>query len=173
MRLTASTFLCAAVLAGFAVRPQEQPPATPAPPSPPAATPPQERPRGERGGRDHHDEDDTPLMQQMERIEHAMHFLRRSLKDAAQDEKSLEQVVVAQQACLAAKLLVPKMAASVKEADRAAFQKDYRKGVNALLVEWVRLETALLDGDRGAAQESWKKLDQMEEDGHNEFTDGG
>jgi soluble cytochrome b562 len=166
MRLAASLLLAALALTGFAARPQEKPVA-PADPQPP-----QERPRGERGERGRHDEEETPLMQQMEKIEHAMHFLRRSIKDATQDEKSLEQAAIAEQACLAAKLLTPKMAANQKEDERKAFVTDFRKGVAALLIEWVHLETALLDGDRGAAQEAWKKLDNMEEDGHNNFTEG-
>ena len=115
---------------------------------------------------------DTPLAQQMVKIDDAMHFLRRSLKEPAQDEQSLAQVVLAEQACLAAKSLAPRMTVHVAEAERAAFQKEYRKGVAAMLVEWVRLETALLDGDRDAAQASWKKLDRMEEEGHDRFTEG-
>lgn len=162
----AAASIVALGLAGFALASQEKPA------EPPAQG--KQEPRGERGerGRRGHDEEDTPLMKEMEKIEHAMNFLRRSIKDETQDEKSLEQVVIAEQACLAAKLLTPKMAAHVPDGERKGFVTDFRKGVAALLGEWLQLETALLDGDRGAAQEAWKKLDKMEEQGHESFTEG-
>ena len=119
-----------------------------------------------------HHEEDTPLMQQMEQIEHAHHFLRRSLKDPAQDDKSLEQCVIAEQACLTAKQLTPKMAARVEAADKAQFVKDFRTGIAALLVQFVNVETALLAGDRPGADAAWKQLEKMEDEGHNNFTDG-
>lgn len=115
---------------------------------------------------------DTPLMVEMEKIEHAEHFLRRSIGDAAQDADSLKQIAIAQQAILSAKLIPPKMAANVPEADRPKFLAEYRKTMAGLLIEFATLERALLDGDRDAAKASYKKLHAMEESGHSEFTDG-
>lgn len=117
--------------------------------------------------------EDTPLMAEMEKLDSAVVILKRSLRDAARDPESLEQIVVAQQACLAAKQMTPRMAAGVAEPERSAFVAGYRKGMAAVLAELATMEVKLLEGDRDGARASWKKLEQMEEDGHNEFTDGG
>ncbi len=119
------------------------------------------------------EEGDTPLMVEMEKIEQAEQFLRRSIGDAAQDAESLKQVAIAQQAILASKLMAPKMVTNVPEADRPKFLAEYRKSMASLLIEFTHLEQALLDGDRAAAKLAYKKLHAMEETGHNDFTDGG
>lgn len=116
---------------------------------------------------------DTPLMALMEKIEHAEHFLRKSIADPGQDAASLEQIDAAQRAILAAKLLPPKMTPNVPEPERPRFLADYRKMMAALLIEFCHLERALLDGDRDAAKAAYKRLHLMEEEGHNSFTDGG
>jgi len=118
-------------------------------------------------------ESSTPLAQQMTKIDDAMTFLKRGLRDPAKRDDCLAQVATAQAACVAAKLLVPKMAATTAEAERAAFVTNYRKGMAALLIEWTNLEVALLNGDKEASLASYKKLEAMEEEGHNAFTDGG
>ena len=152
--------------AAFARLPQD----TPKPPAAPQGAPPQGGPP--REGRDHHKEVDTPLAQQMEQIEHAEHFLRRSIGDAAQDVESLKQIAAAQQAILTAKLLQPKMTASLPEAEQAKFLSGFRHEIAGLLIEFTNLERALLDGDRDAAKAAYKKLHDMEESGHSEFTEG-
>lgn len=119
-----------------------------------------------------HEEGDTPLMTEMKVIETAEHFLRKSVGDASKDSESLKQIDLAQRAVLAAKLLPPKMAANVPEADRPKFLAEYRKMMAQLLIEFATCEKALLDGDREAAKASCRKLHGMEEDGHAEFTDG-
>ncbi len=116
---------------------------------------------------------ETPLMVEMEKIEQAENFLRRSIADPAKDAESLQQIAVAQQAILVSKLLPPKMAANVSEAERPKFLAEYRKGMAQLLIEFATLERALLDGDRDAAKAAYKRLHAMEEDAHAEFTDGG
>ena len=118
----------------------------------------------------HDPKSETPLAQQMERIDDAMHKLKRGVRDAAQKDACLTEVANAQQACLAAKLLTPKMAPTVPEAERAAFVRDFRKGVAALLVEFTNLEIALLDGDAEKSVATYKKLEAMEDEGHNRFT---
>jgi len=117
-----------------------------------------------------HDEGDTPLAQQMERIDAALHMLKRGVRDPAQRDACLTEITNAQQACLAAKLLTPKMAPTVPEADRPAFVRDFRKGVAALLVEFTNLEVAVLDGETERAVALHKKLESMEDEGHNRFT---
>ena len=158
LRLVISSLVVAAAGA-FALVAQEAKP-DPSPPAPKAGADRKKRHEGE----------DTPLAQQMERIDHAMHKLKRGVRDATQKDACLTEVVNAQQACLAAKLLTPKMAPIVPEADRPAFVRDFRKGVAALLVEFTNLEVALLDGDAEKAVASYKKLESMEDDGHNQFT---
>jgi len=118
----------------------------------------------------HDPKSETPLAQQMERIDDAMHKLKRGVRDATQKDACLTEVVNAQQACLAAKLLTPKMTATLPEAERADFVRDFRKGVAALLVEFTNLEMALLDGDADKSVAIYKKLEAMEDEGHNRFT---
>ncbi len=127
--------------------------------------------RGE--GREHGDQPETPLAQQMEKIEHAEHFLRRSLKDAAQDAASLEQLATAEQACLTAKLLQPKLTSSLPDDEQARFVASYRKDIGTLLMTFLRIEGALLDGERDEAMKIYRELHELEEAGHNNFTDGG
>jgi len=124
---------------------------------------------GARQARD----DDTPLMKEMEKLDAAMEFLKRSLRDPTQDARSLEQLAAAEQACLACKPMVPKLAASLPEGERPTLVTNYRKGMAALLIELLNLEVALLDGNHEQARALWKKLDAMKDEGHNEFTDGG
>ncbi len=160
--LAAATVLLAASVA-FS-NPWQDAPKPADPPARPASSPQEER--------DHQEAEETPLAAEMEKVEHAEHFLRRSIGDAAQDAESLKRIAEAQQAILAAKLLQPKMTASVPEAERAKFLSDYRREMAGLLIEFTQLERALLDGDREAAKASYKKLHAMEEVGHNSFTSG-
>jgi hypothetical protein len=118
------------------------------------------------------DGDDTPLMAEMEKLEAAMEFLKRSVRDAAQDERSLEQLVIAQQACLASKQMTPKMAAQAPAAEQPKLVREYRKAMAATLADLAQLETALLDGDREKARALWKQLDERKDEGHNTFTVG-
>jgi hypothetical protein len=119
-----------------------------------------------------HHGDETPLMKEMEKLDAAMQLLKRSVREPAQDEKSLEQVAIAEQVCLAAKALVPKMAAHVADAERTKFVAKYRREMAQLLVHFAQLETALLDGDHDQAKKLWSKLDELEQQGHDSFTEG-
>jgi hypothetical protein len=113
----------------------------------------------------------TPLAQQMERIDEAMRFLKRAIRDPEQKDACLTQIALAQQACLSSKALAPKMAARQGDAERPVFLAAYRKGMAALLIEFTKLEVAVLDGDRDAAVASFKKLETMQDEGHSQFTD--
>ena len=114
----------------------------------------------------------TPLMLEMEKLDAALEALKLGIRDPTKDAASLEQIVLAQQACLNCKQMTPRMAPNVPEAERAKFLTDYRKGLAAALIELAKLETALLDGDRDQARALWRKIEQMEEEGHNTFTEG-
>ena len=117
-----------------------------------------------------HDEGDTPLAQQMERIDAALHMLKRGVRDPAQRDACFIEIINAQQACFASKLLAPKMTPSIPEGERAAFLRDYKKGIAALLIEFTNLEVAVLDGETERAVALHKKLESMEDEGHNRFT---
>ena len=106
----------------------------------------------------------------MERIDAALHMLKRGVRDPAQRDACLTEITNAQQACLASKLLAPKMTPSIPEGERAAFLRDYKKGIAALLIEFTNLEVAVLDGETERAVALHKKLESMEDEGHNRFT---
>lgn len=154
-----SVFAVAALAAAFGVMKFQS--ATQATP-PPASK--QERVDGKK-----HDAA-TPLAQQMEKIDDAMTFLKRGLRDPAKRDECLAQVATAQTACVTAKVLVPKMAATTAEAGRPAFVAGYRKGMAALLIEFTNLEVTLLDGNQDASLASYKKLEKMKDDGHEAYT---
>lgn len=109
------------------------------------------------------------LEQAMHRFEDHLRFLRRSLKEPAQDEQSLEHIWQAEQDALAAKALVPEMAAAIAEAERAAFVTDYRKEMVKLVAAMLELEAAFLSGDREATQAAYKAVKALEKPAHERF----
>lgn len=113
---------------------------------------------------------DTELAKQMEKIDSAMKKLRRSLRQKEQNAQSLELVAQMQAAALACKGMTPAMAPTIPEAQRAKWLGDYRKQMAQLLSEMANLEVALLDGDNEKAQQIHKKLGEMEDAGHEKFT---
>ncbi len=117
-------------------------------------------------------EDQTRIDQWMETIEEGMETLRKSVRDPALFGESIEVVEKMVQAAAWARTETPKMAANVAEGERAAFVRAYRKEMIELLVELLRLEAALLEGNTEDAQKIYKNLKKMEEAGHERFTDG-
>lgn len=113
---------------------------------------------------------DTELAKQMEIIDEGMKKLRRSLRQPEQNAESLEMIAKMQAATVASKGMVPVMAKSVPEAERAKFIAAYRKDMAAMLAEIAQLEIALLDGDNKKAQELHKSLSDREDSGHEKFT---
>ncbi|HEX9794876.1 MAG TPA: hypothetical protein VGC54_12915 [Planctomycetota bacterium] len=111
------------------------------------------------------------LEDHMEAIELSVKRLRRSLRDATKAEESLDWVVKAEHAALAAKAMVPKMSEHVPEAKRAEFQLAYRREIAVLIEHMLTLEIALLDGDADAANEAFTALRELEEPAHARFTE--
>ncbi len=118
-------------------------------------------------------EEKTPLIVSMEVIEDGLKALRPDLTDATKLSARLDLVVGMQSAAKTTKTMLPPFAEQQPEAERAAFVLAYRKEMIAVEEELLRLERAILDADLAAAKECYKKLKQMEEDGHARFTEDG
>lgn len=116
------------------------------------------------------DADESEIDRQMEVVEDAIGKLRRSLRDEAKNEESLTAVATIEAAVLKSKLLTPKMAAAVPEAEREAFVRAYRKELCAMLRDLLELEDALLDRDYERAAPIFKQVRQLEEPAHERFT---
>lgn len=111
----------------------------------------------------------TELGRQMEEIDEAMKKLRRLLRKSEGAADSLEQISRMEKAAVAAKGMVPSKAASLPEADRPKFVAAYRKGMAAFVVEVCHMESAVIDGDAAKAQEIFKNLKTIEDEGHDHF----
>lgn len=113
---------------------------------------------------------DTELAKQMEQIQDNMKKLRKSVKSASDNATSLELLTKIQQATVASKAQTPARAAQVPEAERPKFVAEYRKAMASLLQELCKIETAILDGDNAKAEELFKTLKKVEDDGHEKFS---
>ena len=115
--------------------------------------------------------EDTELAKQMEVIQDNLKKLRKSVKSAAENAQSLESLDKMQQATVASKAMTPAKAKSVPEAERAKFLAGYRKDMAALLEHLCKIEMALLDNDNAKAEELFKGLKKVEDDGHEKYSD--
>ena len=115
--------------------------------------------------------DDTELAKQMEVMKDAQKDLRKSLKDAAAKDASLESLTKFQQATVVSKGLVPVKAAKLPDAEKSKVIAAYRKEMSVLLAHLVQIENAVLDGDNAKAEELFKGLKKLEDDGHEKFSD--
>src|SRR5262245_8925510 len=113
---------------------------------------------------------ETELQKQMEVIDKGMNKLKSSLKDAAKNAESLATLIEMQKAAQASKTETPKMTTSLPEADRAKFVTSYRKQIIALQQKLLELETVLLDNDSAKAEQVYRALKVLEENGHEQFT---
>jgi len=111
------------------------------------------------------------LEDHMETIEGAVKVLRRSLRDPANRADSLELVAEIQAATVVCKSLVPPMAETVPADERAAFITEYRLMLVDFLGYQLDLERALLAGDEEAAKAAFKQVREMEDTGHERFTE--
>ena len=115
--------------------------------------------------------DETVLEEHMLEIEELLGKLRRSLRDPEQAAAAADTVAGIQDLVLKSKLLEPKMAPNVAEADRPQFLKDFRKEFCGMLGKLVELEVALLDGDVDAAKRLFGEVRDYEDSGHEKFTE--
>jgi hypothetical protein len=114
---------------------------------------------------------DTELAKQMEEIQDNLKKLRKTVKDAAANKDTLETLSKLQTLTVSSKALVPAKAAAVAEGERAKFVAGYRKEMAALLEHLCKIETAVLDNDNAKADELFKGLKKIEDDGHEKYSD--
>ena len=115
--------------------------------------------------------DEDELHERMESIEEVLGKLRRSLRDESKRGESLAQIHAMQKDTLACKLLVPEMIEKLPEPKQVEEKKAYRRMMVDMLASQLELEAALLDGDSDAAKKAFKKLRNMEDAGHERFTE--
>ena len=115
--------------------------------------------------------EDTELAKQMEEMDDNLKKLRKSVKEASQNADTLETITKIQAATVASKGLTPAKAKTVPEADRAKFVAGYRKDMIAFLKHMGDIETAILDGDNAKAEELFKGIKKLEDDGHEKYSD--
>jgi hypothetical protein len=114
--------------------------------------------------------EDTELMKQMEAMQDHLKKLRKSIKDPKENAASLETLTKFQEATVLSKQQVPARAAMVPEAERPKFIAAYRKEMAALLEHLCKIEVAILDGDNAKAEELFKGLKKIEDDGHEKYS---
>jgi len=131
----------------------------------PAPQDPRQDPRPRR----EHKEYDTELSQHMEKLEHTLKGLRKSMRDPATLPDSLSALAEIESLTLQCKLLTPEAAAKLPEAERAAFVTAYRRQMVEFLTHQLELETALLDGDPAKVKSAFDKVREMEDPSHERF----
>lgn len=118
---------------------------------------------------EHHDE--SPLGQAMEHMNAGMRKANKALK-AGDAAGALEGLGEFQRNVIAAKAEVPPKAATVPEAERAAFVAAFRTTLLDVLRISCDVEQALLEGRMDDARTAFaEKLRPMEDTGHARFTD--
>lgn len=115
--------------------------------------------------------EDTELAKQMEEMDDDLKKLRKSLKAPAENPASLELLSKLQMVTVTSKVLIPVKAAELPEAEKAKFVAAYRKDMAVLLEHLCQMEVALLDGDNAKAEELFKGLKKIEDDGHEKYSD--
>ena len=115
-------------------------------------------------------QEDTPLQKEMEGIEKEMKNLRRTLRKAEQKDDSLKSVANIKASATKCKDLVPAMAKTVPAADRDKFVAAYQKSMDEFIAEVGKLEAAVKDGKTEDALEIHKHLKELEDAGHEKFT---
>jgi len=119
------------------------------------------------------EEEVGPLEERMLVLKRGMRSLRRGLKDPEKDTASLKIVTEMAAAVGQGKLLPPPMIEAVPEEKRDDFLLEYRKSMVSMQMELLKLEMGLLEGDRKAAKASYESLKEMEDAGHERFTEDG
>ena len=119
------------------------------------------------------EEEVGPLGERMLVLKRGMRALRRGLKDPEKDAASLEIVTEMAAAVGQGKILPPPMIEAIPEERRDDFLLEYRKSMVSMQMELLKLEMGLLEGDREAAKASYESLKEMEDAGHESFTEDG
>lgn len=111
----------------------------------------------------------TELHRQMEQIDNGMKKLRRTLRKKESNPESLEWITKIEEAAVACKQMTPSRATTMPSDQQAKFVVSYRKQMVDLIGTMVKMELALLEDDNAKAQEAFKLLKDMEDDGHDKF----
>ncbi len=111
----------------------------------------------------------TELHHQMEQIDTGMKKLRRTLRKKESNPESLEWITKIEEAAIACKQMTPSRATTLPSDQQAQFVISYRKQMVQLIGTMVKMESALLDDDNAKAQEAYKQLKDMEDEGHDKF----
>ena len=119
------------------------------------------------------EEEVGPLEERMLVLKRGMRALRRGLKNPEKDGASLEIVAGMEAAVGEGKLIAPPMATGVPEEAREEFLTTFRISMVRMQMELLKLELALLGGDRDAAKAAYEVLKDMEDAGHERFTEDG
>ena len=119
------------------------------------------------------EEEVGPLEERMLVLKRGMRALRRGLKDPEKDAASLEIVTEMAAAVGQSKILPPPMIEAIPEERRDDFLLEYRKSMVSMQMELLKLEMGLLEGNREAAKASYESLKEMEDAGHERFTEDG
>ena len=119
------------------------------------------------------EEEVGPLEERMLVLKRGMRTLRRGLKDPEKDATSLEIVTEMAAAVGQGKILPPPMVKAIPEEKRDDFLLEYRKSMVSMQMELLKLEMGLLEGNREAAKASYDSLKEMEDAGHERFTEDG
>ncbi len=108
-------------------------------------------------------------------LDGGMKKLRRSLRSADRQAESLETVLEMQRAAMSVKTVVPPGARLEKtpESERDAYLTGYQKEMALLMLELLKLEIALIDGDTDAAQAAYEALQERKDISHKNYTEEG
>ena len=112
---------------------------------------------------------ETELGSHMEKIEDTVKLLRKHLKEPATYPAALDALAEIEHHSLQAKKLVPAAAATLPEAEQAAFKLAYRRQMVDFLRRQLELEAALLDGDAPAVKAAFDAFREMEDPSHERF----
>lgn len=107
----------------------------------------------------------------MEQLEDNLRVLRKSMKDEAMVETSLEAVLGMQEAVAQCKHAVPPMAEALEGAPRKEFMKAFRLQFIGLDRDLLTLEEQLLKSEFAKAKETYKLVRKHEDEGHERFTE--
>lgn len=116
--------------------------------------------------------DHSELEESMEKLNKAAKALKDTVGDAAKTADSIALVLEMQKQAVAGKAQEPAKAKKLNGADKAKFMAEYRKSMNGLLAELIKLENALNDGKNPEAQDIFKGLTKLKTEGHEKFQEG-
>lgn len=136
---------------------------------PPAARAADEKADAKKDGKEKKEGPEYELQKHMEVMDESMKKLRRTLRAADQNAESLKLIGEVKKAAEACKPLVPTMVKDVPAGERDKFVASYRKDLEAFIAEVGKIETAVKAGKNDEANEIYKKLKEMESDGHEKY----